>query len=496
MQDYYKDDYKDDYRNDYRNDYRKENHRDFKDQKYKRKHRDNYENTYEDRYNKDNHRNSYKAKDRNKNKDQHRDDSYDKIRDMSKGKGCSYDDRKDDSFKTKLERVYKILQLMSQENEMTIGFMLIDSENPGNILDSIHSQADVDHLIAERIDYAKSHKAEELTKDPLDNISNTSSQSNVNPVNYESIDLDIGLTQHLQENVESVQSISVPTKIIEGEVDDYSMQHSVTSPHEENIQDVDIYDMVKMPDIPTRIADDQVIEEFMLEGEEIDFQGIDECKTVKLQDVPIEVANEQELGECMQEEVVSDITLPEVYKVDEKLHTDVKLEIPIIKSEEKCIVQDEPKLVQDKILICDTSTPLQTNAQAQPMTEPKVLLPGRVLQSKIIPITHAGRRENLRCELVRKENPTYTDSICRPPSKPPDKQNSLGEINKKIPLYINPKYRPPPKPPNIQNTKGERVWVLKNESLLYTVSDYRPPRKSPDIPRLSRILLDLEKDPK
>ena len=60
------------------------------------------------------------------------------------------------------------------------------------------------------------------------------------------------------------------------------------------------------------------------------------------------------------------------------------------------------------------------------------------------------------------------DSICRPPSNSPDKQNSLeGEISKKISPYINPIYRPPPKPPNIQNTKGERVCVLKNESLLY-----------------------------
>ena len=93
-------------------------------------------------------------------------------------------------------------------------------------------------------------------------------------------------------------------KLIEGEVDDYSIQHSVTSPYEENIQKIDIYDVVEMPDIPTRIADDQVIEEFMLEEEEIDSQGIDGCKIVKLQDVPIKVVNEQELEECMQEEVV------------------------------------------------------------------------------------------------------------------------------------------------------------------------------------------------
>ena len=66
----------------------------------------------------------------------------------------------------------------------------------------------------------------------------------------------------------------------------------------------------------------------------------------------------------------------------------------------------------------------------------------------------------MRSESVRKESSTYTDSICRPPAKPPDKLNSLeGEISKKISPYINQIYRPLPKPP--------------------------------DIPKLSRILLDL-----
>ena len=51
--------------------------------------------------------------------------------------------------------------------------------------------------------------------------------------------------------------------------------------------------------------------------------------------------------------------------------------------------------------------------------------------------------ERLRSESIRKEIPTYIDSICRPPSKPPDMQNSLeGEITKKIVPYINPIYRP------------------------------------------------------
>ena len=44
---------------------------------------------------------------------------------------------------------------MGQEKQMTIGFMLIESENPDIILDSIYSKADVDHLIAERIEYVK-----------------------------------------------------------------------------------------------------------------------------------------------------------------------------------------------------------------------------------------------------------------------------------------------------------------------------------------------------
>ena len=88
-------------------------------------------------------------------------------------------------------------------------------------------------MIEERIECAKSQKAEKLTKDHHDNISITNSQSNMNPVNYEPINVDTGLTQDLQENVESIQSVSIVTKIIEGEVDDYSIQYSVISPHEE-----------------------------------------------------------------------------------------------------------------------------------------------------------------------------------------------------------------------------------------------------------------------
>ena len=48
------------------------------------------------------------------------------------------------------------------------------------------------------------------------------------------------------------------------------LYNTITSPHEENIQDVDIYCIVEMPNISTRIADDQVIEEFMLKEDEKD----------------------------------------------------------------------------------------------------------------------------------------------------------------------------------------------------------------------------------
>ena len=83
--------------------------------------------------------------------------------------------------------------MMSQEKEMAIGFMLAFSENPNKILDSIHLPADVDHLIAERNEYGKSQKVENLTKEPHDNINNTSSQNYVNPVKYAPINVDTGL---------------------------------------------------------------------------------------------------------------------------------------------------------------------------------------------------------------------------------------------------------------------------------------------------------------
>ena len=172
--------------------------------------------------------------------------------------------------------------MMSQENEMAIGFMLVFSENPDKILDSIHSQADVDHLIAERIECGISQKTEKLTKDPNDNIGNTSLQNYVNPVNYEPINLDTGLTQ---------DSVYTVFEFIEGKVDNYYTEPPITEVQFLSIDECktvelqdepELWEPVEMLDTPTRLLDGQIIEEFILEEEEeIDFQGIDECRIVE-----------------------------------------------------------------------------------------------------------------------------------------------------------------------------------------------------------------------
>ena len=139
---------------------------------------------------------------RDKYRDKYKDDSYDQIRGRSKKKDNLFYD--DDIFDSEIRRMHTILQTMSQEKEMAIGFMLAFSENPDKILDNIHSQTGVEHLIAKRFEFAKNQKAEKLAKDQHENISNTNSQSNVNPVNCKPINLDTSLTQGLQENVESI----------------------------------------------------------------------------------------------------------------------------------------------------------------------------------------------------------------------------------------------------------------------------------------------------
>ena len=128
-------------------------------------------------------------------------------------------------------------------------------------------------------------EGQKLTKEPHDNISNISLQNDVNPVNYEPINLGTGLTQ------DSVHLV------FEGKIDHFYTENPITYESKEEVEflgidesetvdlldKLDLWESVEIPDIPTRITYEQIIEEFMLE-EEIESQGIDECKMVKLQD--------------------------------------------------------------------------------------------------------------------------------------------------------------------------------------------------------------------
>ena len=66
------------------------------------------------------------------------------------------------------------------------------------------------------------------------------------------------MTQDLQENFDFIDGDDIPIELIEGKVDNYSIEHPITYAHGE-----------------------------------VGFQSIDKCEIVKLQDIPIEVANEQ-----------------------------------------------------------------------------------------------------------------------------------------------------------------------------------------------------------
>ena len=150
-------------------------------------------------------------------------------------------------------------------------------------------------LIAERIAYVKSQEVENLAEDKSDeNSGSMNSQNDANYINHvigEPIDSvkdekDICLTQ----DFDFIDGVDVPIELIEGKVDNYSMGYPIT-----------------------------------YASGKVDFQSIDICEMVKLQDVPIEVhkeqvTNEQEIEECIQGEVVSDMMLLEVYRVDTGIH--------------------------------------------------------------------------------------------------------------------------------------------------------------------------------
>ena len=310
------------------------------------------------------------------------------------------------------------------------------------MLDRIHSLADVDHLIAERIVYVKSQEAKNLIKDiPYDE-----STVNNEPMDSVNDEKDTCLMHESKEDFDFIDDDEVPNEFIEGEVDNYSIQLSI-------------------PYVC-----------------KIDYQSIDKGETTELQDVPIQVAIEQEIEECI-EKVVSEMTLPEMFSTDVKIHTDeLKLEMPKINAVEICkmpsetksempileeprepklemfiiketgIVQSESKLIQDMVLISDVPTQFHNHAHpmtgqeislpyraiAQPMTKWEFSVSNKTTLGRLSPKIHTRKRKILGSKLVRCVFPTKsvrriipsnTNSICRPPSKSPDKQNSLDGEN-------------------------------------------------------------------
>ena len=133
---------------------------------------------------------------------------------------------------------------------MTTRFIKAVSEGVDDLLDITCSVVEVTHWIVERLMYAKTPKAENLAKEPYNNIKNTSSQ------NY----VDTDLTQDL---------VDTEFEVAEGKVDNYYTETTITG-NSDSEEEVRIQN----------IEEGQVLEEFMLE--EIEFQDIDKCKIVEL----------------------------------------------------------------------------------------------------------------------------------------------------------------------------------------------------------------------
>ena len=156
---------------------------------------------------------------------------------------------------------------MSPEKKIAIGFLITFSENPGKIQDSTHSPADVDHLISKRIEYAKTQKAGNLTKEPHVNItSNTSSH------NYESVNAGLELTHsHNYESVNTGLKLtqeSVDTEIIEDSDSDSEEEIQILDLDEcEMIDELNFRELEQIPHVTVKLTEGQVLEEFMIEEE-------------------------------------------------------------------------------------------------------------------------------------------------------------------------------------------------------------------------------------
>ena len=184
--------------------------------------------------------------------------------------------------------------------------MLVYSEDPGDILDNLHSAADINHLISERCEHMKRQQAMFLTKDPHDNISSTNSQNSVNCVNHEPIKVDSWTREQ-------------PRTYVQEEMKYQSIEHSIPSV-----------------------------------SENAGHQNIKNQTTTKLPDVPHQVAIEKEIEEECTNEVVSYVPPPRVYSANVTIQTDIEKEMPITEIYEVVELPDKPVQVIEEQEIEET----------------------------------------------------------------------------------------------------------------------------------------------
>ena len=254
-----------------------------------------------------------------------------------------------------------MVQQLDRNKDMTTRFIKAVSADVDDVLDNTCSVAEVTCWIVERLRYARTLKAENLTKEPSDNINNTSSQNYVDP----------DLTQD-----------SVDTEFVEETVDSYCMGTAITgnSDNEEEVQvknieeeenimvdihdEIDLWELEQVPN--AMVTEGQILEEFMLEGE-IEFQGIDKCKIIELPD-------EQETEESIQKDELK-LETPVINKVEiSELSKEVKLEMPL--------EQNRSKLGQDVNMDSNVPTPFH-------------VVPNRNILGKSISKLHARQRKVL-----------------------------------------------------------------------------------------------------
>ena len=240
---------------------------------------------------------------------------------------------------------------MTSEEVIAIRSMLMTSEYTNEVMDSTC-------LMTARVKDAINQKSKVLAKDIHDNISSTSSQSDLNPMNYEPESLGTGLTQNavLEESIEVVGNGKELIESIE-EIDVYDMvemqdlSYSTVAVDVQNMPyftvEVDVQDL---QDVPTKIIDElelsdiHLIEKYILDKEEIEAQEMEECivelpdkqeidrEMVVLAEMPVRMACEQE--DCIEEEIFIR-SLPELCKAQKGVHKgDIQLETPKVNTTE------------------------------------------------------------------------------------------------------------------------------------------------------------------